>query len=140
MQRFASFVCSMAVLITVQAAMAQDDFKPIFDGKTLDGWDGNPKFWSVQDGCITGETTAANPTQGNTFLIWRGGQVADFELKTEFRMPVPGFANSGIQYRSREEPKDWGKWVRSSSATSRQTVAACLRRVRSEEPSSRPCE
>ncbi len=111
MQRFASFVCSMAVLITVQAALAQDDFKPIFDGKTLDGWDGNPKFWSVQDGCITGETTAANPTQGNTFLIWRGGQVADFELKAEFRMPVPGFANSGIQYRSREEPKDWGKWV-----------------------------
>ena len=87
---------------------AADDegFKPIFDGKTLEGWDGNPKLWRVEDGAITGETTAENPTKGNTFLIWRGGKPADFELKAEFRMPNQGFANSGIQIRSWEGPNE----------------------------------
>ncbi len=74
-----------------------DGFKPIFDGKTLKGWDGDPKFWSVQDGAITGTTTADNPTKGNTFIIWKDGELADFELKLEFR--IDG-GNSGVQYRS----------------------------------------
>jgi hypothetical protein len=91
------------------ATAGEDGFKPIFDGKSLAGWDGNPKLWRVEDGAITGETTAENPAKGNTFLIWREGQPADFELVAEFRMPNPGFANSGIQYRSREEPGN--KWV-----------------------------
>ncbi len=91
------------------SARAADDegFKPIFDGKTLEGWDGNPKFWHVEDGVITGETTKENPTPSNTFLIWRGGKPADFELKAEFRMPNKGFANSGIQIRSWEEKEKW---------------------------------
>lgn len=48
-----------------------DGWQTIFDGKTLDGWDGNPDFWRVEDGTITGQTTAAKPTKGNTFIIWR---------------------------------------------------------------------
>ncbi|MEE2808652.1 MAG: hypothetical protein VYB73_05015, partial [Verrucomicrobiota bacterium] len=47
-----------------------DGFAPIFDGKSLNNWNGDPKFWSVQDGAITGQTTAQNPTRGNTFIIW----------------------------------------------------------------------
>ncbi len=90
-----------------QAAAAEEGFQAIFDGKTLAGWDGDPRFWSVQDGAITGETTKKNPAPDNTFLIWRGGQPADFELKAEFRMPNPGFANSGIQIRSWEGPRKW---------------------------------
>src|SRR5215207_10784232 len=86
---------------------ASDDGTPIFDGKSLDGWDGNPQFWSVQDGAITGKTTKENPTKGNTFLIWRNGPVDDFELTAEYKI-VGG--NSGIQYRSVEKP-EWGKWV-----------------------------
>ena len=78
-------------------------FKSIFDGKSLEGWDGNPKFWSVQDGAITGRTTRDNPTQGNTFIIWRGGQLENFELRLQYRI-VGG--NSGIQYRS----QDYGDW------------------------------
>ncbi len=91
------------------AAVAADDegFRPIFDGKTLAGWDGNPKLWRVEDGAITGETTKENPASSNTFLIWRGGKPADFELKAEFCMPNPGFANSGIQIRSWEGPEKW---------------------------------
>ncbi|HVJ83512.1 MAG TPA: family 16 glycoside hydrolase [Planctomycetia bacterium] len=90
-------------------ARAEDDgFAPIFDGKSLKGWDGNPKFWSVADGVIRGQTTKENPTKGNTFLIWRDGEVDDFELVAEYKI-VGG--NSGIQYRSVEKPKEWGQWV-----------------------------
>jgi hypothetical protein len=82
-------------------------FVPIFDGKSLQGWDGDPRYWRVENGEIVGETTAANPVKVNNFLIWRGGMVRDFELRLEFRM---NGSNSGIQYRSTELP-DVGKWV-----------------------------
>lgn len=75
-----------------------EGFKSIFNGKDLSGWEGKPEFWSVQDGAITGRTTRENPTDGNTFLIWRDGTVDDFELRLKFRI-VGG--NSGIQYRSK---------------------------------------
>jgi hypothetical protein len=86
-------------------AQAEDGFKQLFDGKTLAGWDGNPAFWSVQDGAITGITSKEKPTRGNTFCIWRGGEPADFELHVTFRIGDAG--NSGVQFRS----KDKGNWV-----------------------------
>jgi type 1 glutamine amidotransferase len=79
------------------AAEDESGFKPIFNGQNLDGWDGDAKFWSVTDGAITGRTTADNPTSGNTFILWRQGEVDDFELRLSYRI-VGG--NSGIQYRS----------------------------------------
>ena len=82
-------------------------FVPIFDGKSLDGWDGDTRYWRVENGEIVGETTPQNPITLNSFLIWRGGKVKDFELKVEFRM---NGTNSGIQYRSVELPAV-GKWV-----------------------------
>jgi Domain of Unknown Function (DUF1080) len=82
-------------------------FVPIFDGKTLTDWDGDPKFWRVENGAIVGESTPENPVRRNTFLIWRGGTTKDFELKTEFRMSG---TNSGIQFRSHEIPEA-GQWV-----------------------------
>ena len=82
-------------------------FVSIFDGKSLNGWDGDPRFWRVEDGEIVGETTPANVVTQNNFLIWRGGVLRDFELKLEFRM---NGSNSGIQYRSTELPSV-GKWV-----------------------------
>jgi len=85
------------------SAETDGEFKSIFNGKDLSGWDGNPKFWSVKDGAITGQTTKENPTSHNTFLIWRDGKVDDFELHAKIRL-VGG--NSGIQYRSKELP-DW---------------------------------
>ena len=100
---------ALALLLCVStspAAAADDEpgFEPIFDGKTLTGWDGNPEFWSVQDGVMTGKTTLDNPTKGNTFIVWRKGKLDDFELRLQFRI-VGG--NSGVQYRSREIRK----WV-----------------------------
>jgi len=84
------------------AAEAEPGFESLFDGKTLQGWEGKKEFWSVQDGTITGQTTKEQPTKGNTFLVWRGGKLADFELRLKWRMADVGFGNSGIQYRSVE--------------------------------------
>jgi hypothetical protein len=71
----------------------------LFNGKDLTGWDGDPRLWSVQDGVIHGETTPENVATGNTFLIWQGGDLGDFELRLSFRCNAAN--NSGIQYRSR---------------------------------------
>jgi len=73
----------------------------LFDGKTLNGWDGNPVFWSVEDGCVTGITTKENPCAYSQFLIWQNGEVADFELEADFRLFN---CNSGIQYRAVRNP------------------------------------
>lgn len=93
-------ICLMVMLLlAATTASATDEWKSLFDGKSLKGWEGNKKFWSVEDGAITGKTTKENPTNGNTFLIYRDGKLADFELTLKFKI-VGG--NSGIQYRSEE--------------------------------------
>jgi hypothetical protein len=79
-------------------AVPETGFVQLFDGKTLDGWEGTDR-WKVEKGTIVAQTTAENPLRQNTFLIWRGGKPADFELKLEYR--ITG-GNSGIQYRSAE--------------------------------------
>lgn len=79
-----------------------EGFISLFDGNDLKGWDGDPKLWSVQDGAIVGETTAALRTSG-TYLFRAGVTMTNFELRASFRL-LGG--NSGIQYRSRELP-DW---------------------------------
>jgi Domain of Unknown Function (DUF1080) len=83
------------------ATLPETGYQSIFDGKTLSGWDGDPKFWRVEDGSIIGQTTTEKQPKQNTFLIWRGGKPGNFELKLRFRLT--GF-NSGIQYRSIELP------------------------------------
>ena len=61
-------VCLVAGgLFSVAAASDDPQFRPMFDGKTLEGWDGDPKFWSVEDGCITGQTTKENPATSTRF-------------------------------------------------------------------------
>ena len=82
-------------------------FQQIFDGASMKNWDGDPKFWRVENGALVGESTPDKKVGPNTFLIWRGGDTKDFELKLEFRM---NSTNSGIQYRSVELP-DVAKWV-----------------------------
>ena len=81
--------------------LPETGFQSIFDGTDLKGWDGDPKFWRVEDGAIVGQTTTDKQPAQNTFCIWRGGTPGDFDLKLQFRLT--GF-NSGIQYRSIELP------------------------------------
>ena len=93
----------LALLALASTAFAED--KNLFNGKDLTGWKGLD-FWSVQDGSIVGQTTKEKPTKGNTFLVWQGGEVGDFELTFKYRITdvngkSEGFGNSGVQYRSK---------------------------------------
>ena len=95
------------MLATLSPLSAQEGFKPLFDGKTLTGWDGNPELWSVEDGAITGKTKGPDHLAYNQFLVWRGGVLKNFELRAKIKCSA---SNSGIQYRSKELP-EIGKWV-----------------------------
>ncbi|MFM9148460.1 MAG: DUF1080 domain-containing protein [Verrucomicrobiota bacterium] len=79
------------------AALSAGTQRQLFNGKDLTGWKGLD-FWTVEDGAITGRTTKEKPTKGNTFIVWQGGTVSDFELTFRYRI-VGG--NSGVQYRSK---------------------------------------
>ena len=90
----------MGILSTVSlAAEGEEGFTPIFNGKDLSGWEGEEEFWSVEDGAITGVSTPEKPVRLATYLMWRDGKVADFELRFSFRIPA---GNSGVQFRIRE--------------------------------------
>jgi Domain of Unknown Function (DUF1080) len=90
----------------VSLPLVAADAVSLFDGKTLDGWEGAEGLWRVEDGAITGETTEANKLKGNSFLIWKKGTVSDFEIEFQYRI-LSDSANSGLQYRS----KDLGNFV-----------------------------
>jgi hypothetical protein len=94
----------LAAQNTYPVPAGQDDagFVPIFDGKTLAGWEGDKVHWRAENGCIVGEITSETVVKVNTFLIWRGGAPKDFELKVEYRISDKG--NSGVNYRSTEVP------------------------------------
>lgn len=92
-----------ALLVLLLAPLLSADEPGIVrldNGRDLTGWDGDPQFWSVQNGVITGRSTAERPARANTFLILQGREPANFELRAEFRLSGER-ANSGIQYRSR---------------------------------------
>ena len=100
---------ALLALVTLPALAADP---VLFNGKDLTGWEGNKDLWSVKDGAITGTTPPdpANPAKGiikhNTFLVWKGGTVGDFELTFKYRIEA---GNSGVQYRSKElAPGDFG--------------------------------
>ena len=86
----------------------------IFDGKTLNGWDGSTDVWHVEDGALVAESSPKHPS-GTTNIIWKGGQPANFILKAEMKLEGAG-ANAGIQYRSLATPMEnkgsqkYAKW------------------------------
>jgi hypothetical protein len=92
-------ILSLAVLANGFAQKKDaNGFVDLFDGKSLDGWEGDPVYWRVDNGILTGEVTPSTILKQNSFLIWKGGQPADFELVVEYRISASG--NSGVNYRS----------------------------------------
>ena len=73
------------------------EFIKIFDGKTLTNWDGDPKYWTVDDGKLVGTVTPETLLEKNSWIVWRGGLVEDFELVLDYRVSAQG--NSGVGYR-----------------------------------------
>jgi hypothetical protein len=78
----ATFSCH----ISASAQSTEKGFVKIFDGKTLKGWEGDTQI--KPDRLL----------KTNSFIIWQGGEPADFELLVEYRITEAG--NSGINYRS----------------------------------------
>ena len=101
MKLFCQFFVSLCLSFTLLGEQS------LFNGKDLEGWDGNPIHWSVEDGSIVGVNTKENPTKGNTFLIWKGGNLKDFDLTLECKIDS---GNSGIQYRSFIKPGEHDGW------------------------------
>jgi hypothetical protein len=92
-------------LFALPAARSADDaqgFKPLFDGKTLDGWKqhGGKAKYSVEDGAIVGTSVPDTP---NSFLCTEK-LFGDFILELEFK--VDRELNSGVQVRSEVNKND----------------------------------
>jgi len=111
------FICALAmtalfcggrVTSFAQTATQTTGFKPIFNGKDLSGWMGSPGWWEVKDGILFSESTPAKPCNKSHYLVWKGGEPADFELRCQWRITGP--ANSGIQFRSKalDDFDTWG--------------------------------
>ncbi len=86
--------------LQLHAQKNERGYVKIFDGKSLSGWEGDSTYWRVENGCLVGEVTPATLLTRNSFIIWKGGTVQDFELKAVYRVSKEG--NSGINYRSEE--------------------------------------
>ena len=76
----------------------REGYVSLFDGVSLKDWDGNRKFWRVENGAIVGESTEQNPS-GNSYLVYRAMEARDFTLK--FEIKVEGKGGTGFQYRSK---------------------------------------
>jgi len=89
-----------------QGTSDETGFSPIFDGKTLTDWDGDPVYWRAENGSLIGEIVPGKEITENTFVTWRGGPdkgvMTDFEIKMDYKITDRG--NSGVNYRSSMVP------------------------------------
>jgi hypothetical protein len=105
-QLWVTQIALLSLLVFAGSAAGEEEgFKPLFDGKTLEGWRSpDMSCWSVEDGAITARSTDRHPVTANQFLVWQLGEVDDFELKLKYRISGSPEANSGIQIRSQIAP------------------------------------
>jgi HEAT repeat protein len=79
-------------------------FVPLFDGRTLAGWEGDPKIFRVEDGAIVGGSLQKAIGGGNDFLCTKK-EHRDFELRLQFKL-LGENANGGVNLRSKRGPDD----------------------------------
>ena len=95
----------IALVASAFAIQAYAASVPIFDGKTLAGWETrSPELWSVQDGCLTGGN--GEKVKHNDFLATQKSY-SNFVLKLKIKLtgdPATGLINSGIQIRTQRNP------------------------------------
>jgi Domain of Unknown Function (DUF1080) len=77
----------------------KEGYRLLFNGTNLEGWEGDPVRWFVQDGAIVGSSDG-HPFKVNTFLIYRG-QFSNFIVKFDIKLRNH---NSGVQFRSQQLP------------------------------------
>ena len=76
----------------------------LFDGKSLDGWEGDPAWWRVEAGEIRGGSTTQNVPRN--FFLATNKSYQNFELRVKLRLTGTGFVNSGVQIRSVRVPNN----------------------------------
>jgi hypothetical protein len=104
MVRSTGSVCLLALLAA--GSVLAGESKKLFDGKTLDGWEGDLKTWRVEDGSIVGGSLDANVPR-NEFLCTTKSY-GDFELNVKFKlMGDKKSANAGVQFRTKRIPKHY---------------------------------
>jgi len=92
------FFCAALLLCACAIpAIAEDKFEPLFDGKTLKGWSGDPDLWKVEDGMIVGSTDTKT-LKHNSFLSTTK-TYKNFVIKLKFNLRN---GNSGVQVRSKQ--------------------------------------
>lgn len=94
--------CLSLLLVTLCAAsLRADDATSLFDGKTLEGWEGKSEWFRVEEGAIVaGSLEKAIPN--NEFLCTKV-EYGDFELTLEAKLVGQG-TNAGVQFRSQRIP------------------------------------
>ena len=86
---------SLLLLCTIVSA----DPVALFDGKSLEGWEGDTKVWRVQDGAIVGGSMEGNAR--NEFLATKK-PYKNFVLRLEYKLTgTEGFVNGGVQFHSK---------------------------------------
>ncbi len=95
-----------AALLASGGAARAAEFVELFDGKSLSGFKSDGQHWRVEAGRIIGEIAAGQTLRQNTWLVWEGGTVADFDLRVQVRLSGAPAANSGIQFRCQVENVD----------------------------------
>ncbi len=79
----------------------------LFDGKTLNGWEGDPKWWRVEDGLITGGSLTEKVPRNFFLATTRSFQNFDLRLQIKLTgVPDTGMINSGVQIRSLRVPNN----------------------------------
>jgi hypothetical protein len=93
------------ILFPIIGAHGAEGWQVIFNGQSLAEWETpDASYWTVEEGAITGRITKEHPCTINQYLVWKGGEVADFELKLKSRVNGEGGINNGFQFRSRVLP------------------------------------
>jgi len=103
MQR-SSYLSALSIIIFAAATSSPagaEDWKQLFDGKSLNGWFAVPKNsirdWSIKDGVLVGKGTAKRLS----YLMWKDQKLADFELKLKYKMATTG--NTGVEIRCHKD-------------------------------------
>ena len=99
------YCLSVVAICSAEAPPALKNPKSMFDGKTLAGWEGDPKIWRVEDGCLTGGSYVETVKQ-NEFLATKR-DYTNFIVRLKIKLTgTNGFINSGFQIRSQRVPNN----------------------------------
>jgi putative membrane-bound dehydrogenase-like protein len=98
-----SILITMMIVPVTSGVVRGDDVVHLFDGESLNGWEADPQHWRVENQTIVGEIPAGQKLNHNTWLVWRGGELRDFDLQLQVKLSGLPAANSGIQFRCQVE-------------------------------------